>query len=74
MRQKLNLYGDTMALSLVLWVCSLPLIGLVIPPLFGWARAAYLALGLLVVLLIVCWGICVWRAAQKQDVRAAPYA
>lgn len=35
MKQENSRYGDTMVLTIVLWICSLPLVGLVILPLFG---------------------------------------
>jgi hypothetical protein len=44
MRVKLSAFFDTMALMIVLWLCSLPLIALVILPLFGQCRRVYLSL------------------------------
>lgn len=35
MNQKYDRYIDTIALTIVLWLCSLVLVGLVILPLFG---------------------------------------
>ena len=51
----------TMALSLVLWLCSLVLVGLIIVPLLGWQVAWMVAIGLLVVFVALCWGVCAYR-------------
>ena len=51
----------TMALTIVLWLCSLVLVGLVIAPLFGSQVAWIVAIGLLVVFLALCWGVCAYR-------------
>ena len=51
----------TMALSLVLWLCSLVLVGLIIVPLFDWRVAWIVAIGLLVVFVALCWGVCAYR-------------
>lgn len=69
MRQKLSRYKDTIALTIVLWLCSLLLVGLVVLPLFGRVVAASTAVGLLLVLLFVCWGICGWRVVQERPRR-----
>ena len=51
----------TMALTLVLWLCSLVLVGLVIVPLLGWQIAWIVAIGLLLVFVALCWGVCTYR-------------
>ena len=51
----------TMALTIVLWLCSLVLVGLIIVPLLGWQVAWVVALGLLIVDLALCWGVCAYR-------------
>lgn len=58
MFRKFAIFSDTMALMIVLWICSLPLIALVILPLFGRTAAFTVALLLLPILLLFCWGIC----------------
>ncbi len=69
MRRLANLAGfsETMALALVVWLCSLLLVGLVVVPLAGSRAAILVGLGLLVALLIICWGICGYRVLS--DVR-----
>lgn len=66
MRVKLSAFSDTMALMIVLWLCSLPLIALVILPLFGRTVAFTVALALLPVLLLVCWGVCGWHMTHDR--------
>ena len=55
---RLRLRDETMALALVVWLCSLPLVAIFVAPFFGLKVAAAVALGLLVVALAVCWEIC----------------
>ena len=54
---RLGFQSDTMALSLVVWLCCLPLIAIFVIPFFGLKVAVGVAVGLLVLALIVCWGI-----------------
>ncbi len=68
MRRKLSTFSDTMALMIVLWLCSLPLIGFVILPLFGQPIAMATALALLPILLFICWGICGWHIVKEQHI------
>lgn len=58
--------SETMATTLVIWLCSLAVIGLVVTPLFGAQVALVTALGLLVALLFGCWVICVVRPPGQQ--------
>ena len=51
----------TMALTIVLWLCSLVLVALVVVPLLGWQVAWIVAIGLLIVDLALCWGVCAYR-------------
>lgn len=66
MREKLKLHADAMAITIVLWLCSLPLIALLILPLFGPAAALWTALALLVVFLVLCWGVCLRDVVIKH--------
>lgn len=56
---------SAMILTLVVWLCALPVIFLVVTPFLGWRVAGLVALGLLVLLLPICWGICWFRVAQR---------
>ncbi len=57
---RLGFESDTMALTLVVWLCSLPLVAIFVIPFFGLRAAVGVAVGLIVFVLIVCWGICWW--------------
>ncbi len=69
MKQWLERSGlsETMALTLVLWLCSLALVGLVVLPLFGLRVAGIVAVSLLLVFVAVCWGICAVRLPGSGD-------
>ncbi len=71
MRPLANLTGfsETMILALVVWLCSAVLVGLVVVPIFGTQVALATGLGLLLVLLAVCWGICGYRAVNDKEGR-----
>jgi hypothetical protein len=58
--------SETMALILIIWLCSLIAVGLVITPLFGASTAGVTALGLLVALLLLCWGLCLTGHSRWQ--------
>ncbi len=49
---------DDMALAIVIWMCTLPLVSLLIFPFFGLKISLIAAAGLLVGILFICWGIC----------------
>lgn len=66
MLKKLTAQEDTMALALVLWLCALPLVGLIVVPVFGFRAAAIVALFLLLASLAVCWGICGRRIRLRK--------
>lgn len=54
----------TMLLTVLVWLCTLPLVALVVWPFFGWQVAGLVALGMLLLLLPICWGICWFRLAR----------
>ncbi len=58
---------ETMVLALAVWLCTLPLVGLLVLPFFGLKVAGLIALGLLFVALIACWLICAWPAYSKTS-------
>jgi len=61
MRKRLGLHSDEMALALAVWLCSLPLVALIVIPLFGLNAAGLVALALLFVAMAMCWGACGWK-------------
>lgn len=52
---------DDMALAIILWMCALPLLGLFVLPFFGLTVSLIVATGLLISILVICWGICSWK-------------
>jgi len=52
---------DDMALAIVIWMCTLPLVGLLVFPFFGLKITLLVAAGLLIAVLFLCWGICSWK-------------
>lgn len=65
MLKRFGLELDDMAVALIIWLCSLPLIGILIIPLLGWQAGLVAALVLLLLSMIVCWGICSWKTFHK---------
>jgi hypothetical protein len=48
---KLRLGMDDMALAILIWLCTLPLLGLLVVPFFGLKAGVFVAM-------LICWGIC----------------
>jgi hypothetical protein len=55
-----------MLLALVIWLCSLPLVVLIVAPLFGLSAAGIVGLVLFFVVLVICWGVCSWKISQDR--------
>ena len=54
-----------MALTLGVWLCALPLVLLLLAPLFGWKVAASAAGVVLAVVAVICWGVCTAKADPR---------
>ncbi len=67
MEQDTRFWSDTMVWLLVAWVCSLPLIALVVVPLLGREVGIATAVGLLIGLLVICWGWCGWQGHRPSS-------
>ena len=52
---------DDMAVAIVIWLCTLPLVGLLVIPFFGLKIGLIVAVALFIVAMIICWGICGWK-------------
>ena len=52
--------------GLLLWLCSLPLVGLIVLPWLGPRVAVIVAVALLVFAVTSCYGICVWRETMPR--------
>ncbi len=62
MRRRLGLHSDEMLLAFAVWLCSLPLVALIVIPLFGLKVAAIVMLALFLAAMAICWGACGWKA------------
>jgi hypothetical protein len=56
MLTRLGFDADDLGLALILWVCALPLIALIVMPIFGFQGASLAAIALLLIFLVICWG------------------
>lgn len=56
-----------MALALLIWLCTLPLIFIFATPFLGWQIAGSIALGLLIILLPICWIICIFKVTNCDE-------
>ena len=52
---------DDMALAIVIWLCTLPLVGLLVIPFFGLKVGLIVAVALFIAAMAICWGICSWK-------------
>jgi hypothetical protein len=59
-------HSEDMAVALTLWLCSLPLVGLLVIPFFGWEVALGVALALFLAAMVICWGICGWKISTDR--------
>ena len=66
MFKRLGYHSDEMVLALVIWLCALPLIGLVVLPVFGLKVAGVVALALFLVAMAVCWGAGTWKNPPRR--------
>ena len=61
MLRRLVDHFDDMALALTIWMCTLPLVGLLVVPFFGLKVGLIVAAALFIVAMVLCWGICSWK-------------
>ena len=66
-KQLRSFHSEDMALALMLWLCSLPLVALLVIPFFGLKVAAVVALILFLVMMAICWSICGWKVLTDRD-------
>lgn len=65
MFQKFRIGLDDMALAITIWLCTLPLVGLLVIPFFGLQVGLIVAAVLFIVAMAMCWGICSWKIFKK---------
>jgi hypothetical protein len=66
MHNHFSVHSDEMALAVVLWFCSLPLVGMLTLPALGLSGFTLLALILLSLAMVFCWGVCRWNSIKKK--------
>ena len=57
-------------LALFVWFCTLPLVALLVVPFFGWGAGLTVAAILLLIILALCWFLCLralWQAGNLKD-------
>ena len=56
---------DDMALGIIIWMCTLPLVGLLVVPFFGLKVGLIVAAALFIAAMVICWGICGWKLFRE---------
>lgn len=56
---------EDMALAIVIWLCTLPLVGLLVVPFFGLKIGLAVAAAAFIAALLICWGICGWKLSKS---------
>lgn len=56
---------DDMALAITIWMCTLPLVGLLVVPFFGLKAGLVAAAALFIAAMVICWGICGWKVFRE---------
>lgn len=72
MLRKFSIDSGDMALALVLWLCSLPLVALLVVPFFGLRVGAIVAVVLFFAAMAICWGVCGWKVYQSYTKNGHP--
>lgn len=58
MLNKINFELEDLVVALPIWLCLLPLISILVVPLFGWHIGLAAAAILFILAMAICWGIC----------------
>lgn len=66
MQQPKGSWDTTLEMTLILWLCTLPLVLLIVLPRWGSRVALLSAAALLVVMLFICWVLCHARAIKEE--------
>lgn len=72
MLRRLGFDSGDMALALVLWLCSLPLVALLVVPFIGLKLGAIVAVVLFLAAMAICWGACGWKVYQSYTKDSHP--
>lgn len=63
-------WDTPLILALAVWICSLPIVALLVVPFFGWETGLIVAAILLFIILAFCWSLCMgglWQAKKLKD-------
>jgi hypothetical protein len=66
MLRRLASHFDDMALAIIIWMCTLPLMGWLVVPFFGLKAGLVVAAALFIAAMVICWGICGWKLFRDQ--------
>jgi len=61
-------HATSMLTGLLLWLCTLPLIGLLVLPWFGPRVAVGVAVALLVATVTACYALCGWQRQDRREI------
>jgi hypothetical protein len=61
----LDRYSQDMALGLIMWLCTLPLVALLIVPIYGPKAAGITSLVLLIAIMAICWILCGFKIVRR---------
>ena len=61
MLRRISGHFDDMAVVVAIWMCVLPLVGLLVIPFFGLKVGLVVAATLFIAAMGICWGICGWK-------------
>ena len=60
MFKRSSTHFDEMMLAIILWMCTLPLV-LLLFPVLGLSITLFAAITLLILIIVICWGVCSWK-------------
>ena len=56
---------DDLALAIIIWMCTLPVVGLLVVPFFELKVGLVAAGALFIAVIVICWGICGWKVFRE---------
>jgi hypothetical protein len=59
-------HGAWMMTSLLLWLCTLPIVGLLVFPRLGPRATLIVVIALLAIFAVVCYGVCAWQTIGSR--------
>jgi len=59
-------HGAWMMTSLLLWLCTLPIVGLFVLPRLGPQATLIVVIVLFAIFAVVCYGVCAWQTTESR--------